>query len=241
MTNETEMPEYFIASKKRKVFAWFLDLIIVGSVLALLHAFLKDTGVGFWASAATVLAVEVYLIRTFGGVGYYILSIVPVVPEGGLRRVLAVDPVIKQNENWFTLIIAFLMINSGLKGCVRWTQGMPVFPMFGVEFGRTEGICFSIAAGLTSIILGVGLYKLRKWAFWLAIFSGLLMAMGAYMSMDQWPPYVEQAVMARRQLQGIPVRPGEVETARQFLQTYTMAFALTGPFILLFNFRRFVR
>ncbi|MDP2652590.1 MAG: hypothetical protein Q8Q08_01005 [Candidatus Omnitrophota bacterium] len=241
MTNEVGMEERFIASKKRKFFGWFLDLIIVGSVLALLHAFLKDTGVGFWASAATALAVEVYLIRTFGGVGYYILSISRVVPEDGSGRVLVVDPVIKQNENWFTLIIAFLMINSGLKGCVRWTQGMPVFPMFGVEFGRTEGICFSIAAGLTSVILGVGLYKLRKWAFWLAIFFGLMMAMGAYMSMGQWGPYVEQAVTARRDLQRVPVRPGEIEAARQFIQNYTMAFALSGPLVLLFNFRRFVR
>ncbi len=112
-----------------------------------------------------------------------------------------------------------LLVLEGSKNVVRWTQGLPVEPLLGLaspEWIATRAI--TILGGLN---VAAGLLVLRTRSAGAAIGIAVLGAevVAAIIHREDFRQWAGEAVVARRALQGLPVREGEVEMMQSLTAT----------------------
>lgn len=199
-------------TKKRKVLAIYFDLILFGILWVWVSYFLFGNQLNFLSHLIVFIIVEGILLKFKYSPGYYMLSIYAADPaelnlevDEKQQRVLIVDPNIKQNETWLTMIMGTLLINSGVKGVERWATGEPMMVMFGLEYGSAALIVTNIVFGAASIYLGLLILKLRKKAFLLGLCLISISLIGVVMSTADFY-LVFEAKQRWREAHGAPPR-----------------------------------
>jgi hypothetical protein len=130
-----------------------------------------------------------------------------------------VAPHVLARERWWTMTAAALLVLEGSKNAVRWTQGLPVEPLLGLAAPQwLATVAITILGGLN---IFAGLLILRTRPLGAAIGIGVLgvEALAAMVHRADFHEWASQAVLARRSLQGLPVREGEVEMMQALTTT----------------------
>ena len=212
-----EEQNIFQASRKRLLLSWYIDFLLFITVWELLSYFLniKDS-VPFWAPYAAFLAVRTISYKNMGSIGSTFMSID--------KDSMCVKEDIFKRENWLTILLGVLLILEGSKQLVRWTQAFVSQPAFGFFPDETTQIIIHLAFGSLSIVAG----------YWF-----LISLISALLSWELWGPVVEQMVITRREIQGLPVREGEIELMQSIMPQGSMIAIVVVIIAMVFSYKRF--
>ncbi|MCD6346199.1 MAG: hypothetical protein J7L96_02135 [Bacteroidales bacterium] len=144
-----------------------------------------------------------------------------------------------QRENWLTILLGVLFIIEGTKQLVRWTQIFVPQPVFGFFPNDLTQIIIHIILGISSIIAGYWFLKLNIKGLFLGVSVALINIASDSLSWKLWNPVVEKMVVARRELQGLPVRDGEVEFMQSLFPEGMLVAAVLAIIAMLFTYKRF--
>ena len=226
-TNERWPP----ASQKRRVLAWYLDFLLFGSPWAILvwgfsQVFPFLAKLSLPISLLLFLPLESLLLRLISwSPGHWLLAIrrLPAdpfaPPEASERRRAryVVEPWLKSNERWWTILFGVLLILDGAKSLVRWTMWTPPIPFMGVQLDEAASIVAMLAFGALKCALGYAALRLRPWMLLLGAAYYVLDLSSTLLSWRLLPGWVERYQIARRAYQGVPVREGEGEMMQRML------------------------
>lgn len=195
------------ASLKRLLLAVYIDFLVYASVLHV-PSWLASRSLDFDASFLTwalFIAVEaVVWLAGRGSIGRWALGIGP-------RPDLAVDGVLMTRERWWTMLAGVLLVLEGSKNLVRWTEGLPIAPFLGPDTPQWMAASMISTIGLLNICAGLAVLR----AYWIGAAAGavfcLLEVAGVLANRGAFEQWAAENVLARRALQGLPVRPDEVE------------------------------
>jgi hypothetical protein len=154
-------------------------------------------------------------------------------------EVASVDPHILARERWWTTTAGTLLVLEGSKNLVRWTQGLPVEPLLGLASPQWVATAAITMLGTLNVAAGLLILRTRWLGAMLGI--GVLVAevAAAIVYRDDFQRWAGQAVIARRALQGLPVRDGEVEMMQMLTTTALPAVTAVGVLWLLVVALRF--
>jgi hypothetical protein len=211
-------------SRKRHLLALYIDYLVFTAVYQPVAWALRSMApVDNW-----VVALAVFL--GLRGVAWALKLVMPGQWALGIRagEVATVEPYILERERWWTATAGTLLVLEGSKNVVRWTQGLPVEPLLGLaspEWMATTAI--TILGGLN---VAAGLLVLRARSAGAVIGIGVLgaEALAAMIYREDFRQWAGQAVVARRELQGLPVREGEVEMMQSLTATVLPAVVTVG-------------
>ncbi len=234
---ETRWP---LASKKRLLLALYLDYLI----------FCAPWGIAFWVLTTSILDVErepfglrfilfalletLFLKFIKWSPGQRLLgvrdsvTIDPAIPieKGGKSIVKVVEPWLKSNERWWTILFGVLAILNGSKSMVRWTLWDPPTPFFGIQLEATSSVFLMIILGAFECTVGMAALRLRPFVLPMGALYYSSNLISVLVSWHLWPDFIEKSQIARRQYQGIPIRPGEIETMQALAPTALVFFPI---------------
>jgi hypothetical protein len=223
-------------SRKRQLLAVYVDYLVFSAVYQPVAWAVRSTlPLDNWLVALAVFAglraVATWALKLTSP-GQWALGI-----HAG--RLPTVNPNILERERWWTAAAGTLLVLEGSKNLVRWTQGMPVEPLLGLSAPAWMAItAITIFGGLN---LAAGLLVLRTRLIGAVIGIGVLgvEALAAIIHRDDFREWAGQAVEARRALQGLPLREGEVEMMQAMTATVFPAVLAIGAIWLLVVAMRF--
>lgn len=143
----------------------------------------------------------------------------------GPRPTMALNPRISGCERWWTVAAGTLLVLEGSKNLVRWTEGLPIEPLLGSA--TTEWMATVAITTLGAVNVLAGLLILRTRWMGAVIGTGVLGVelLAAFVHREGFRDWAAKAVVARRALQGVPVRDGEIEMM-QTLSTTVLPVAM---------------
>lgn len=202
-------------SRKRQLLALYVDYLIFTAAYQPIAWVLRSmASVDNWFIAPAVFV-------GLRGVAWALKLLAPGQWALGIHggQTLTVEPRILQRERWWTVAAGVLLVLEGSKNAVRWTQGLPVEPLLGLS--APEWIATTAITMFGGINIAAGLLILRT------RFAGALLGIGvlgaevlaAAVHRDGFRQWAGQAVVARRALQGLPVRDGEIEMMQFLMAT----------------------
>ena len=148
-------------------------------------------------------------------------------------------PTIHNNENWLTILIGVLLILEGTKKLVRWTQFIVPLPFFGVLVDSTTQMILNVTGGILFVLAGYMILKLKQTGLFLGIGLTIGTIASSIISWSLWDQIIPQMVEARRNLQGISVREGEVEFMQSLFPEMFLIFGVIFLIAMLLSIKRF--
>ena len=202
-------------SRKRQLLALYLDYLVFSAVFQPVAWALRSMA----PADNWLLSLAVFL--GLRGVAWALKLVTPGQWALGIHggQVATVEPRILERERWWTATAGTLLVLEGSKNVVRWTQGLPVEPLLGLASPEwIATVAITILGGLN---VAAGLLVLRTRSAGAAIGIGVLGAevLAAMIHREAFQQWAGQAVVARRALQGLPVREGEVEMMQSLTAT----------------------
>ena len=226
--------ETYQASKKRLFLSWYIDFLFFMTLWGLLSYFLGlEATIPFWVPYLLFVVIRAISGKFIGSIGYLFLGI--------NKETKTVNPNIFNRENWLTVLLGVLLILEGTKQLVRWTQMFVPQPIFGFFPDDTTQIIIHVALGVSSILAGYWFLRLNIKGFYLAVSVAMANIASDVLSWSLWDPVVEKMVLARRELQKIPVRDGEIELMQLLFPEGMILAAGLAVIAMLFTFKRFNR
>lgn len=220
------------ASKKRMLLSWYIDFLFFMTLWGLLSYFLKlEESVPFWAPYALFLAIRTIASKYIGSIGCSFLSID--------KSSMCVEENILRRENWLSILLGVLLVLEGTKQLVRWTQMFVSQPAFGYFPDETTQIIMHLAFGLISILAGYWFLKLDIRGFIAGIGVALINLISDGLSWKLWDPVVEQMVLTRREVQGLPVRDGEIEMMQSLMPEGMLVVATVSIIAMVITYPKF--
>jgi hypothetical protein len=220
------------ASKKRLFLSWYIDFLFFMTLWGLLSYFLKlNPPLPYWAPYLIFIVIRAVTGKYVGSIGYAFLAID--------NEEKTVNPKIYERENWLTILLGMLLILEGTKQLVRWTQLFEHLPIFGFFPDGAVQITVHIVFGISSILAGYWFLKLDIKGLYLGILLGLINILSDALSWNLWDPVVEKMVIARRALQGVPVREGEIAFMQSLFPEGMLAVVSITIVAMLFTCKRF--
>ena len=223
------------ASWLRRLLSWYLDLLVFLTAWGLLEYFAaRWMALPPWVPYLAFLALTFPARRWLGSPGMLAL---------GIDRVSgAVTAPAFARESWLTLLLGVLFVLDGTKQLVRWTQLMVPQPfLFFFPKDDSAQIAISVASGALSVVAGWWLLKVDRRGLWLALALVAVYLVTVVFHWNTWDGIAADMVTQRRALQGLPVRPNEVERMQMIVPE---GFAALGALLaagLLLSWRRFTR
>ena len=220
------------ASIGRRILSWYIDYLFFAVAWALLTyvvGSLIDIG-GLLLSLIVFLILRGILGQFFVSPGSALLSIEP---DGN------VDRENRERESWLTLTLGVMILLSGTKELVRWTEIGQVWPFFGFVPDPVAHIVISLVLGLLSVLAGCLILKLQRAGQLLGIMLSLVYLASAILSWQLWDDVIARQVHARRAVQGLPVRAGEVEFIQSLFPEIVIGLCVVTILLLLVPTRRF--
>ena len=223
--------------RRRLLLAIYLDLLLFVSAAALASWLLRGglgIDVGLGAIMLGFAVVELLALR-WGRVspGCWALGIVH---ADGTRVVLPAWPA---RETWWTLLIGALGVLSGAKEVTRWTQGLPPPPFMGLSLSWDQAAAVVTTNGLLSMAAAIGVLRTRARAALLGALLSAIASASWLLSWHQIPTWVAARTIARRAVQGLPVREGEIARMQWILPGGALVAGIVGGVWLLCAWRRF--
>jgi len=220
------------ASRGRKILSWYVDYLFFAAAWTLLT---YVTGELLRVGDFLLSLVAFFILRAIVGrfastPGCMLLSI----DDAG-----DVDPDIRSRESWLTMLLGVLFLLSGTKLLVRWTQIDAVWPYFGLVPEPAPHIAISVVFGVVTVAAGAMILKLMRAGQLLGIGVSAVHIVSAILSWPLWDGLVEKQVHARRALQGVPVRDGEVAFMQALFPEALIALSVFFIVLLLIPYRRF--
>lgn len=221
------------ARKRRLLLAVYLDYLLFGAVVALAQWAVPGLDrAPAWSRFLLFLLAEAVLVGLVrDSPGARLLGLRLAQPQAylasgqaSLQAAVALVPEsLLAREAWWTILFGVLAVLDGVKMAVRWTAGLPPAPWFGLALPAAGAAAVALTMGALEVLVGAGVLRLRRWAvpLGLAIFGAVLAS--ALVGAEQLADWAAAAQAARRELQGVPLRPGEIEFARRFLPSGTVA------------------
>ena len=200
-------------STKRRILAVYVDFLLFNGIYAPAAWLIEAAGgprPNVIAHVLVFVVLRAALTRLLNASpGRWALGIV-----GGREAVL--DEAISRREAWWTVLVGTLLVLEGSKNLVRWTQGLPPAPIFGLAI--PDELAFVSISTLGALNLVAGLLILRTNMIGAIVGGGVLAVelAGTLVHRTAFQNWAVRAVAARRQLQGLPVRDGEVEFMQMF-------------------------
>ncbi|WP_027156854.1 hypothetical protein [Methylobacter luteus] len=220
------------ASKKRLLLSWYLDFLFFMTLWVLLSYFLGlDESMPFWEPYVVFVVIRLITSKFIGSIGYTFLSI--------NKDDMSVNNDILIKENWLTILLGVLLVLEGTKQLVRWTQMFVSQPAFGFFPDETTQIVIHLAFGVFFILAGYWFLKLDVKGIIVGIGVALLNLVSDVLSWKLWDPVVEQMVLKRREVQGLPVREGEIEMMQSFMPEGMVVVATIGIIAMAITYPRF--
>ena len=224
-------------SRKRQLLALYIDFLVFSAVYQPLVWALRSTvPLDNWPATLAVFgilrAAAWALKRAMPG--QWALGI-----DSGPAPIVA--PHVLARERWWTMTAAALLVLEGSKNAVRWTQGLPVEPLLGLAAPQWMATMAITIFGGLNILAGLLIFRTRPLGA--AIGTGVLgvEALAAIVHRADFHEWASQAVLARRSLQGLPVREGEVAMMQALTTTVLPGVLVAAALWLLFvaaHFRR---
>jgi len=154
------------------------------------------------------------------------------------NRIPFVDRDLQRSESWFSILVGLWLLLDASKALVRWTMYSPPLPLFGIQTKGLGGVLTSLAIGAVETCIACLVLRMRTGALILGPpFYGLL-AVSAAISWNLWDDWAARYVVARRAYEGLPVRPGEIESLQSMSPELVIAgMAFNGALILLLTKR----
>ena len=225
-------PNKYIASKKRLLLSWYIDFLLFMTLWVLLSYFLNlGEIIPFWSPYVLFIIIRAFAGKYVGSIGYLFLGID--------KESSTVRSYIFERENWLTILLGVLFVLEGTKQLVRWTQLFVSQPVLGFFPDETTQVLIQLIFGASSIVAGYWFLRLDIKGFYLGIVVALFHLVSDALSWQLWDPVVEKMVIARRELQGIPVREGEIEFMQSLFPEGQLAAAVLAIIAMLFTIKRF--
>jgi len=241
-----------LARRGRVLLAAYVDLLIFSVPWAYFVAITDRLVPGFAPQprliqyAAFAIVEIVVLNRTSLSPGARLLGIRFVEAKRGLskidvvwgNRIPFVDRDLRTSESWFSILVGLYLLLDASKALVRWTMYSPPLPLFGIQTTPLGGALTSLTIGAVETFIACLVLRMRVGALMLgAPFYGLL-ALSAAVSWNLWDDWAARYVVARRAYEGLPVRPGEIESLQSMSpELVIIGMAFTGALILLLTGR----
>jgi hypothetical protein len=112
-------------------------------------------------------------------------------------------------------------------------------PIFGFFPEDTTQITIYVLLGVSSILAGYWFLTLNIKGFYLAVSVAIVNIASDALSWGLWDPVVEKMVLARRELQGLPVRDGEIEFMQSLFPEGMLLASTLAVVAMLFTYKRF--
>lgn len=222
----------YYVSKKRLFLSWYIDFIFFMTLWGLLSYFLSlDSTFPFWAPYLLFMIIRASYGKYISSIGYVFLGID--------NESKTVKPNIFEQENWLTILLGVLFIGEGAKHLVRWTQMFVSQPFFGFFPDEITQVVIHIIFGAFFILAGYWFLKLNIKGLYLGVSVAILNIASDALSWNLWDPVVEKMTVARREVQGIPVREGEVEFMQALFPEGMLVAGGIAIIAMLFTYKRF--
>ena len=213
------------ASWQRRLLACFLDYLLFGVPWALVVWSLGKTlpsTLSFLIGLAVFMGLEALLLQVGWSPGHWLLGIRRVVvadplAASGTRSSWIVDPWLKSNEKWWTMLFGVLAILDGAKSLVRWSMWTPPIPFLGFQLDEATSAWVLVALGVFECAIGWAALRLRQELLPVGLTYYVLTIGSTLLSWRLWPAWVEKYTLARRAYQGLPLRDGEVELMQRLI------------------------
>lgn len=218
------------ASKKRLLLSWFIDFLFFMTLWGLLSYFLSlDASLPFWFPYLVFIIIRAISGKYIGSIGYSFLGID--------KESKTVNPNIFKRETWLTILLGVLFILEGTKQLIRWTQIFVPQPVFGFFPDDLTQVIIHIILGIVSIFAGYWFLKLYIKGLYLGVSVALIHIVSDALSWKLWDPVVAKMVVARREIQGLPVRDGEIEFMQSLYPEGMLAAAGLAIIAMLFTYK----
>lgn len=223
--------ELIRASKKRFILAFYIDFMIVTSILGLVYS-------AFESHPHKIVILIVFAIYEaaffylYNSPGKMIISI----DDNGY-----VNPMIYKSENLFTIALGVFSLNSAFKNLIRWAFYENPMPFFGTLFRGIPGITLHILLGCLLFISGILILKLYKNGFFFAITVAIITAISTFMSRGLFFKYAKIVVPAKSAYMGVPISPGEIVNTASMMLPISIMLTMSMITILILNRKKFSR
>ncbi len=179
----------------------------------------------------------IILTRTSLSPGARLVGIRFVAAKRG-NRVPFVDRDRQRAESWFSILVGLWLLLDASMALVRWTMFSPPLPLFGIQTAGLGGVLTSLAIGVGETYVACLVLRMRPRALMFGVpFYGLL-AVSAAVSWNLWDDWAARYVVARRAYEGLPVRPGEIESLQSMSpELVIIAMVFNGALLLLLSTR----
>lgn len=235
-------PRWPAASGKRLLLALYLDYLLLGAPWTIAAEAVEESWSGvkplslplkllFFLVAETILFSQVRWSPGQRCLGIVAIERTPFAdPIGGRppKPIYLVDPWLKANERWWTVLYGVYLVLDGAKAIARWTMWHAPLPFMGMQLSTQLSIAVSVLLGLVQWGAGATALRLAPLArpLGLALF-GVILA-DALLSWRMLPQWIEHYVIARRAYQGAVPRPGEIEFMQLAIPWVTATTAIVG-------------
>ncbi len=217
--------------------AFYLDFLLIS---ALLHiGFYAAGGVVSSLGAASGIEISPWLLITTLALFFTVFLAQSGLSPGRFSLALLKDRAETSKlprMAWINLLVGILLFLDATKHLVRWTQMDRPMPFMGsIPEGNTQ-VVIGVSVGIAFLIAAVLLLRLTALGKWLSAIVLAGAAASVAISWDLYPEAIERMVQARRKLQGIPVREGEIEAMQAYLPTFALVTTSLMLLLVLFSY-----
>lgn len=219
-------------SKKRKFLAWYIDFLFFLSLWALLEHFIGNRhSIPFWVPYVLFISVRFITTKYLGSIGMTFLGISN---EDG-----TVDQHTWSNETVVTIFLGVISVLEGTKQLVRWTEYFIAQPAFGFLLSEPTQIALQLLYGCIYTLAGYWILKLDIRGLYLGLSVAIINIASDILSWNLWDGVVKDMVIARRSIQGIPVRDGEIEFMQSIMPEGMLVASSLAVLLLIISYKNF--
>lgn len=143
-----------------------------------------------------------------------------------------------ERETRWTLAAGLLMVWSGYSSLTHIADGLPPRPFFGEILPPVAGYLAVSVIGAIHVGCGILVLRGRGLGAVVSLAVTVIESLGSLVRPEATDAWLEQMVITRRALQGIPVREGEVAFVQAWAALWSWAFLLLVVPWLLLVYRR---
>lgn len=228
------LPDFLPLSRQRRSLVFVVDALFISIPITIAAAVIAGLLPSFGLPAVFKWLVVVVLValttrRRWYSPGAQLLGLVYDSDRGEFR----VRRDVFERQSRYTLFVATLFLYLGSYRVSQWSMyGLPP-PLFGETPSRAATLLATFfSAGLT-IAVAVYVFRGHLRALWLGMPLCAVTLTSIHLSKPVMADWIAQTVVARRKLQGLDVRPGEIEKMQDVLPALTWWSAIAVTILLL--------